>query len=77
MAQEQTGSMAGRHLSSQVRSAVRFGQPTDGILAAANKRDADLVVVGARGRTRAGPFRMGHVAQKAIRPAECSVMVAR
>jgi nucleotide-binding universal stress UspA family protein len=61
----------------QVRSAVRFGHPADEILAAAQEQDADLIVVGARGRTRAGPFRMGDVAQKAVKYASCSVLVVR
>lgn len=60
-----------------VRSTVRFGHPADEILAAAQERDADLIVVGARGRTRAGPFRMGDVAQKVVKYASCSVLVVR
>jgi nucleotide-binding universal stress UspA family protein len=61
----------------QVRSAVRFGHPADEILAAAQEQDADLIVIGARGRTRAGPFRMGDVAQKVVKYASCSVLVVR
>jgi nucleotide-binding universal stress UspA family protein len=61
----------------EVRSAVRFGHPADEILAAAQEQDADLIVVGARGRTRAGPFRMGDVAQKVVEYASCSVLVVR
>jgi nucleotide-binding universal stress UspA family protein len=61
----------------EVRSAVRFGHPADEILAAAQEQDADLIVVGARGRTRAGPFRMGDVAQKVVKYASCSVLVVR
>lgn len=60
-----------------VRSTVRFGHPADEILSAAQERDADLIVVGARGRTRAGPFRMGDVAQKVVKYASCSVLVVR
>jgi len=60
-----------------VRSVVRFGHPADEILAAAQEQDADLIVVGARGRTRAGPFRMGDVAQKVVKYASCSVLVVR
>ena len=61
----------------QVQSAVRFGHPADEILSAAQEQDADLIVVGARGRTRAGPFRMGDVAQKVVKYASCSVLVVR
>jgi nucleotide-binding universal stress UspA family protein len=60
-----------------VRSTVRFGHPADEILATAQEQDADLIVVGARGRTRAGPFRMGDVAQKVVKYASCSVLVVR
>ena len=34
----------------QVRSAVRFGHPADEILAAVQEQDADLIVIGARGK---------------------------
>jgi nucleotide-binding universal stress UspA family protein len=51
--------------------------PADEILAAAQEQDADLIVVGARGRTRAGPFRMGDVAQKVVKYGSCSVLVVR
>ncbi len=60
-----------------VRSTVQYGHPVDEILAAAQEQDADLIVVGARGRTRAGPFRMGDVAQKVVKYASCSVLVVR
>ena len=60
-----------------VRSTVRFGHPADEILSAAQEQDADLIVVGARGRTRTGPFRMGDVAQKVVKYASCSVLVVR
>ena len=61
----------------QVQSIVRLGHPADEILSAAQEQDADLIVVGARGRTRAGPFRMGDVAQKVVKYASCSVLVVR
>lgn len=61
----------------QVRLAVRFGHQADEILATAQEQDADLIVIGARGRTRAGLFRMGDVAQKVAKYASCSVLVAR
>jgi nucleotide-binding universal stress UspA family protein len=61
----------------QVQSAVRLGHPANEILSAAQEQDADLIVVGARGRTRAGPFRMGDVAQKVVKYASCSVLVVR
>lgn len=61
----------------QVRSAIRPGHPAGEILAAAREHDADLVVVGARGQTRAAPFPLGGVAQKVVKYAPCSVLVVR
>ena len=61
----------------QVQSAVRLGHPANEIVSASQEQDADLIVVGARGRTRAGPFRMGDVAQKVVKYASCSVLVVR
>lgn len=66
-----------RGCGAQVRGAVRFGHPADEILSAARDQDADLIVVGARGRTRTGPFRLGRVAQEVVRYAQCSVLVGR
>lgn len=63
--------------SAQVRSAIRFGHPSGEILAAAREQDADLIVVGARGQTRAEPFHVGSVAQKVVKYAPCSVLVVR
>jgi nucleotide-binding universal stress UspA family protein len=60
-----------------VHSAIRFGHPAGEILGAAREAAADLIVVGARGRTRAEPFRLGGVAQKVVKYAPCSVMVVR
>ncbi|MFC2046205.1 universal stress protein [Chloroflexota bacterium] len=39
--------------------------------------NSNLIVIGARGGTRGGPFRMGDVAQKAVKYAFCSVLVVR
>jgi nucleotide-binding universal stress UspA family protein len=61
----------------QVWSAVRLGHPAEEILATAQAQDADLIVVGARGQTRAEPFRLGGVAQKVVKYASCSVLVVR
>ena len=61
----------------KVRSAIRCGHPAKEILSAAEEQDADLILVGARGQTRAGPFRLGGVAQKVVKYAPCSVLVVR
>jgi nucleotide-binding universal stress UspA family protein len=56
---------------------VRDGRSAEGILEQTVARSADLIGVGARGRTRAGPFRMGDVAQKVVKYASYSVLVVR
>ena len=61
----------------QVQSAVRLGHPANEILSATQEQNADLIVVGARGRTRAGPFRVGDVAQKVVKYASCSVLIVQ
>lgn len=66
-----------RGCSAQVRGAVRFGHPADEILSAARDQAADLVVGGAGGRTRTGPFRLDRVAQEVVRYAPCSALVGR
>ena len=66
------------HISgARVRPIIRAGQPAAEIVRIAQEQDADLLVIGARGQTRAEPFRLGGVAEKLIRFAPCSVLVAR
>jgi len=60
-----------------VQNAIRFGHPAKEILSAAQEHDADLIVVGARGQTRQELYRLGGVAQKVVKYAECSVLVVR
>jgi len=66
-----------RECEAEVRSAVRFGHPAGEILAAAREDDADLIAIGARGQTRAGPLPLGGVAQKVAKYATCSALVVR
>ena len=61
----------------QVRCDIRVGHAATEILAAAWEHDANLIVIGARGRTRAEPFPLGSVAQKIVKYAECSVLLVR
>ena len=61
----------------QIRPIVRAGQPAAEIVRCAQTQDADLLVIGARGQSRAEPFPLGGVAEKLIRFAPCSVLVAR
>lgn len=61
----------------QVQSTIRLGHPSGEILAIAREQDADLIAIGARGRTRAALFLLGGVAQKVVKYAPCSVLVVR
>jgi nucleotide-binding universal stress UspA family protein len=61
----------------QGRRLTCFGHPANEILRAGKQRDAVLIVVGARGQTRAAPFGLGGVAQRVVREAACSVLVVR
>ena len=66
-----------RGCGAHVRGAVRLGHPPKEILSVAQEQDADLIVVGARGQTRADLFRLGSVSQKIVKYADCSVLVVR
>ena len=61
----------------EINRAVYVGQPSVEIIRAAEEHDADLIVLGARGQTRAEPFQLGGVAQKVIKYAPCSALVVR
>lgn len=61
----------------EINRAVYAGQPAVEIIGAAEEHDADLIVLGARGQTRAEPFHLGGVAQKVIKYAPCSVLIVR
>lgn len=53
------------------------GHAADELLAVAAERGADLLSVGAHGRSRAAGIAFGSVATRAIHDAPCSVLVAR
>ena len=66
------------HMSgAQVRPLIRTGQPAAEIVRIVQEQDADLLIIGARGQTRAESFSLGGVAEKLVRFAPCSVLVAR
>jgi nucleotide-binding universal stress UspA family protein len=53
------------------------GDPADAILSVAEKREADLIVVGNKGMTGARRFLLGSVPNKVSHHAPCSVIIVR
>jgi len=60
-----------------VRTHAREGDPADAILDVAEEQDADLIVVGNKGRTGARRFLLGSVPNKISHYAPCSVLIVR
>jgi nucleotide-binding universal stress UspA family protein len=66
------------HMSgAQIRPIICTGQPAAEIVRIVQEQEADLLIIGARGQTRAEPFPLGGVAEKLVRFAPCSVLIAR
>lgn len=61
----------------EVRTIDALGDPADAILAAAERVDADVVVVGSRPRPRAARALLGSVSARVVRDAPCDVLVVR
>jgi len=57
--------------------AVRVGHPTEQIIAEAERIQADLVVVGHRGKTLFQRLRLGSVSKQVVQYADCPVLVVR
>jgi nucleotide-binding universal stress UspA family protein len=58
-------------------AAVRAGDPGTEIVASAREENADLVVMGSRGRTRLSSILLGSVSRKVLSHAPCSVLIVR
>lgn len=56
---------------------VRRGDPASVLVTVAGEQDADLVVVGSKGLRGARRYLLGGVADKVVRHAPCSVLIAR
>jgi nucleotide-binding universal stress UspA family protein len=67
---------AGLHASTNIRVEVRIGRPFDELVEACRVRQADLLVMGAKG-SRSDPNRIGVIAAKCIRHAPVDVLVVR
>lgn len=61
----------------RVRTSVDFGDPAERLLALADAVDADLIVIGPRGKTGMDRLLVGSVADQVLRHAHCSVLIAR
>jgi len=56
---------------------ISMGDPEQGILAVANRIDADLIVMGTHGRTGLSYLLMGSVAEHVVRSAPCPVLTVK
>lgn len=61
----------------RVDTVVRSGSPADEIVRAADEVEADLIVVGGRGKGAVGAILMGSVAHRVLHHALCPVLVTR
>ncbi len=66
-----------RECALQVSTLVRSGSPADEIIRAADELEADLIVVGGRGKGTVGAIFMGSVAYRVLHHAPCPVLVTR
>lgn len=65
------------HPSRLVEAKVRVGRPADEILAEASALDAELLVIGSRGRGAIATALLGSVAAEVVDRSPCPVLVAR
>lgn len=60
-----------------VTEAPRLGRPADEIITVAKQKQADLIVMGAKGLGAVGRFFLGSVSTKVAQHSSCSVLVVR
>lgn len=58
-----------------ISTEVFVGEPAEQIIACANARQTDLIVMGSRGHGRLAGLLLGSVAQKVVALARCAVLV--
>lgn len=68
---------AARICGAPVRTRVLVGDAADKLVGFAREDGSDLVVIGTHGRTGVARVVLGSVAEKVVREAPCSVLVAR
>ncbi|HJR76890.1 MAG TPA: universal stress protein [Nitrospiraceae bacterium] len=60
-----------------VEGVVRLGKPADEVLKVASKKNADLIVTGAKGQGAIARFLLGSVSTRIVQHSTCSVLVVR
>jgi len=68
---------AGAKGATPIEAEPAFGDPARELIAEAEDRNADLIVVGSRGHGRLAGLLLGSVAQKLVSHAPCPVLVVR
>ena len=66
-----------RDITPNVDTLVRSGAPADQIIRAADETEADLIVIGGRGKGAVGAILLGSVAYQVLHHAPCPVLVTR
>jgi nucleotide-binding universal stress UspA family protein len=69
------GARAERRGVGRVHTELRAGEPADTLIAVTKQREADVMVLGKRGRGRLAGLLLGSVSQKAVANAPCTVIV--
>ena len=64
-------------VDTQVETIVRGGTPADQIVRAADELEADLIVIGGRGKGAMEAIVLGSVAYRVLHHAPCPVLVTR
>jgi nucleotide-binding universal stress UspA family protein len=60
-----------------VHSEVLVGSPASEIIGYADERDVSLIIMASRGRSRKGPWQMGHIAAKVLRATNRPALLVR
>ncbi len=66
-----------REMTTNVDTMVRAGTPADQIIRAADELEADLIVIGGRGKGAMEAIVLGSVAYRVLHHAPCPVLVTR
>ncbi len=66
-----------RHMTPNVETIVRGGAPADQIIRAADEIEADLIVIGGRGKGAVSAILLGSVAYQVLHHAPCPVLITR